>query len=282
MKINHRNVYSKTKRIYNGIPQGSSLSVLLWLIFIDDTPLKPKETNIYVDDTLFWASANSKDELLKKLTRKTKKLIHWAEQNKIRFNVDKTKLMLNHYSPEDSLTIGDIIIQTQASIKYLGATFKANPAKSNSTFLIDLTAPAANIRKRTAIVKGLRQYGFTEQQMKIFSKAFIGGKIRYYTPWLAAEIGPAMKDTLHPLEIAYRDALRAECGAIMTTPIPLLHAVTNSPTLRTMIVSDGAKTILNSIAHQSQLGHDYIQWTGIGDGWSPFGPIQTKLHDTFH
>ena len=42
----------------NGIPQGSSLSVLLWLIFVYDIPLVPKLANTYVDDSIGWATGH--------------------------------------------------------------------------------------------------------------------------------------------------------------------------------------------------------------------------------
>ena len=49
--VYHRN--SNTQHHYqkNGIPQGSSISVLLWIIYIYDAPIETIRSNVYVDDT---------------------------------------------------------------------------------------------------------------------------------------------------------------------------------------------------------------------------------------
>jgi len=51
-QVAHRGHLSETREHQNGIPQGSSLSVLLWLVFVYDMPLTPECSNIYVDDTV--------------------------------------------------------------------------------------------------------------------------------------------------------------------------------------------------------------------------------------
>jgi hypothetical protein len=56
-QVAHRGQLSETREQQNGIPQGSSLSVLLWLVFVYNIPLKHECSNIYVDDTVGWAIA---------------------------------------------------------------------------------------------------------------------------------------------------------------------------------------------------------------------------------
>jgi hypothetical protein len=52
-------------QIPHGIPQGSALSVLLWLTYINDlgNVLDQQHSNIYVDDTIVWAAGTTKTVL---------------------------------------------------------------------------------------------------------------------------------------------------------------------------------------------------------------------------
>src|SRR5689334_11998848 len=58
--VTFRDTESKPRAQKNGIPQGSSLSVLLWIIFVHDIPLNPKLANTYVDDTVGWATGHNR------------------------------------------------------------------------------------------------------------------------------------------------------------------------------------------------------------------------------
>ena len=71
-RVHYRRAISTMYPLKNGIPQGSSLSVLLWLIFINDLgeELDPNSTNLFVDDTLIWSTANSRALLYGDLSAK--------------------------------------------------------------------------------------------------------------------------------------------------------------------------------------------------------------------
>ena len=105
--------------------------------------------------------------------------------------------------------------------------------------------------------------------MRSFITGFCHGKLRYFTPLLGAEIHH--EPTLAPLEIAIRSCLRTELDACVTTPIPLLYAGTQRPYLRNLIARDSSKAILSAIASGSPVGHEYLNWNGLHDGWSPMG-----------
>ena len=70
-QVAHTGRTTSMRQQRNGIPQGSSLSVLIWLIFVYDMPLPKDKANVYVDDTEGWAHAPAKtpakEELIEQL-----------------------------------------------------------------------------------------------------------------------------------------------------------------------------------------------------------------------
>ncbi|RAN68811.1 hypothetical protein B5P42_31305 [Bacillus sp. SRB_331] len=68
----------------NGIPQGSSISVLLWILYIYDAPLNMNNSNVYVDDTTQWEQGTSKKEVADKLRESSSELYNWCKANKIK------------------------------------------------------------------------------------------------------------------------------------------------------------------------------------------------------
>ena len=102
-----RGIESRPHSQENGIPQGSSLSVLLWIIFVYDIPLNPRRANTYVDDTIGWAIVYSKVEIKDKLWEQLIDMMKWCKKNKIKINIDKTHVLFNEYHRNDNITVGE-------------------------------------------------------------------------------------------------------------------------------------------------------------------------------
>jgi ribonuclease HI len=277
--VSHRGARSNTLLLRNGIPQGSSLSVMLWLAFINDIPLNKDNTNLFVDDTMLWAQGPSNAAVSSKLKDQAIPLLQWCKTNKVKVNFSKTKLLFNVAQPGDDDIVHELgTIPKVSTLRYLGVTFKTNSIDSDSTFLLDLDSIGGDIRRRCSILRKIRQYHFPQRLMERFVNGFVCGKLRFFTPFLGAEIhDPTF---LKPIELAYRELQRTETGAVRTTPIPLLQAATRRPSLINLIQTDTTNMIVSSIANSTLLGDEYRKWRGLYDGWTPLGTASNLLART--
>ena len=86
-----------TPRLVNiGVPQGSVLGLLFFLVSIDDlaNPLKNSKDSLFADDTTLYCTASIAAELQLKLNEDLALVNDWLTTHKLTLNVSKTKLMV--------------------------------------------------------------------------------------------------------------------------------------------------------------------------------------------
>ena len=110
-----------------GVPQGSVLDPLLFLIYINDLPNASKKLTFYLfaDDTNIYYECNDLPNLVKIVNKELRLVKKWLDANKLSLNIDKTNYIIFHSSsvkvPSDSdIKIGKKHIKRVKFVKFLG------------------------------------------------------------------------------------------------------------------------------------------------------------------
>jgi len=115
-----------------GVPQGSNLGPLLFLLFSNDIPkcLNFSSCNLYADDTIIYKSGKNVDTTANSLQQDVNSLIKWFENNKLTLNIDKSctinmgtrQKLKAAKNANTSISINNTELKMVDKLKYLGVT----------------------------------------------------------------------------------------------------------------------------------------------------------------
>ena len=142
-----------------GLPTGSVLSCILFLLYVNDLPkISPSITPVlFADDTTLSFSGSSMSELatLCSLSSELKKFITWSRANRLAVNVSKTfqiNISTCHFHPPD-IFLDNSLIASKTKGKFLGVVLD-----NKLTFADHIKEVSSKISKSIGIIHHLKNY----------------------------------------------------------------------------------------------------------------------------
>ena len=118
-----------------GVPQGSILGPLLFLIYVNDFYLASKFKNVmFADDTILFISDENIGEPFQQMNNELKSVSSWFKANKLCINIDKTNWTIFHPTSKKrfmltkfpELFIDGITLKRETVTKFFGVFIDEN------------------------------------------------------------------------------------------------------------------------------------------------------------
>ena len=96
MYVDYKGITSKEHNINYGMPQGSVLRPLLFILYTNDLPntLTVSKSILFADDTTIYYSHSNLNTLYTNLNKDLQILNDWFKTNKLSLSVSKTQYMI--------------------------------------------------------------------------------------------------------------------------------------------------------------------------------------------
>ena len=121
------NTKSDTKNIVCGVPQGSILGPLLFLVYINDLCFVSNDLYkiLFADDTNVFIAGKNLKNIVSKMNNGLVEIVDWLKANRLSLNVNKTNFML--FNRNNKINTSDLNININGNkinevnkVKFLG------------------------------------------------------------------------------------------------------------------------------------------------------------------
>ena len=129
--VMYNNSKSETKHITHGVPQGSILGPLLFILYINDFSRASDLffSILFADDISVFIEGQSYTGVIETMNKELKKIVNWLNSNKLTLNIKKTHYMIFHRSrikKKLKITLHNQTIFETNSLKFLGVIIDNN------------------------------------------------------------------------------------------------------------------------------------------------------------
>ena len=196
---------SDLKTFNIGVPQGSTLGPILFLLYINDLPLISDLLNmtLFADDTTLSVSNPHYNELIANSNDELTKFNNWTLTNRLTINTDKTEMLLfsNKFKGaggNDEILLNGVSIEAVKSFKFLGVYLD-----DKLSFEYHIKHVINKISRHSGIIYKIRK-NLPEKALLDYYYAFIYPYISYNVEvW-----GAAYAIVLNPLIVQHKRIIR--------------------------------------------------------------------------
>jgi hypothetical protein len=165
--------------IKSGVPQGSVLGPLLFLIYINDIVhvIHHCKIRMFADDTCLYINVDNPDEAARLINEDLEAINQWSNKWLVKFSAPKTKEMLISTKRDEAihppLILNGVEVDSVRSHKHLGVTLKDDLKWDKH--VDDMTTKA---KKRLAIMSGLK-FKLDRKSLETMYQAFVRPTMEY-------------------------------------------------------------------------------------------------------
>lgn len=256
IQVKAHNEISTPYTIENGIPQGSVISVTMFLIAINDIFCKipnPTKHIIFADDCYIYCNGNNIATTLKILQSSLHILQNWSLETGFKFSATKCQYIAFNYKPEinQHLYLNNQPIAKYKNIKILGIIFN-----DNLKWTPHLRQLKSSCKNKMNVIKTLSHHTWGASQKPLLNiyKSLILSKIKY-----GSQIyNTAKPNILKILDPVHNEGIRLAIGAFRTSPIDSILNYAGELPLQFQRDQDTLTYIIKRKSTINHIGHKTI------------------------
>ena len=155
-RVLYGSAMSRSHKIKQGVPQGSVLAPLLFLLFIDEvTKNLPAEHALFVDDLSVWSCDNNKEKAVERVQKAIDHVAEWSRKFKLSLNQTKCEVAFFASGTTEArwkptLRLNDEVMPFNPTPKFLGIKMDRG-----LTFAPHAEEISQKVSKRTNLIRAV-------------------------------------------------------------------------------------------------------------------------------